>query len=322
MSSLHLFRPDLLERRSRLQAASASVSPEYLNGLIAEIDTALARIDTGGFGLCEVCHGPIEPDRLEQNPLVRFCLDHLTQAELRAHQQDLDLAAEIQRSLLPRKDVAADGWDAQYRYVPAGAVGGDYCEVAALSPGSLFFAVGDVSGKGVAASLLMTHLSAILRSLLSLDLTLKEMVVRANRLFCESTAPAQYATLVCGRASASGVEFCNAGHCPPMLVQRNGITTVESTGLPLGLFCDGQYEVRRLTLDKGDSLALYSDGITEARNPGDEEYGEERLIHSLREHLRSDPGAVTDAVLRDVVQFLGNRPLADDMTLLVLRREH
>ena len=99
---------------------------------------------------------------------------------------------------------------------PVGAVGGDYCELIVLDDGkSFFFAVGDVAGKGVAASLLMTHLSAIFRSLLSLDLSLADVVSRANRLFCESTAPAHYATLVCGRATANGVELCNAGHCRP-----------------------------------------------------------------------------------------------------------
>lgn len=315
------FRPQLLERRARLQAAAASVSAAYLNHLIAEIDSALQRIDTGSYGLCETCHDAIEADRLESNPLVRFCLDHLSQAELQAHQQDLELATQIQSKLLPPRDIALESWDAQYRYEPMGAVGGDYCELIVLGDGkSLFFAVGDVAGKGVAASLLMTHLSAIFRSLLSLDLSLADMVSRANRLFSESTAPAHYATLVCGLATEDGVELCNAGHSRPLLFQRNAVQRLDPTGLPLGLFCGGQYTVRYLSLGAGESLALYSDGITEAQDPVGNEYQEERLIRSLREHFEQGAGAMADGVLQDVARFRQTSPAVDDMTLLIVRR--
>jgi sigma-B regulation protein RsbU (phosphoserine phosphatase) len=315
------FRPQLLERRARLQAASHSVSAAYLNDLIAEIDSALQRIDGGSFGICETCHDTIEADRLECNPLVRFCLDHLSHAEMLAHQQDLDLATQIQSKLLPLRDVALENWDARYRYQPVGAVGGDYCELIALGDGkSIFFAVGDVAGKGVAASLLMTHLSAIFRSLLSLDLSLAELVSRANRLFCESTAPSHYATLVCGRATALGVELCNAGHCAPLLLQRDATHRLDSTGLPLGLFCGGQYAVRQLNLGAGDSLVLYSDGITEAQDPSGDDYQEERLIRSLRDRFEQSADDMADGVLRDVARFRQTSPPSDDMTLLIVRR--
>src|SRR4029079_5908307 len=167
----------------------------------------------------------------------------------RAHQEDLDLATQIQAKLLPSPGMALGNWDTQYRYRPVSAVGGDYCELLALKDGqSAFFAVGDVAGKGVAASLLMTHLSAIFRSLLSVDLALADVVSRANRLFCESTAPAHYATLVCGRATEDGVQLCNAGHCPPLLFLPGGVRRLDSTGLPLGLFCGAEYTALDLSL--------------------------------------------------------------------------
>jgi sigma-B regulation protein RsbU (phosphoserine phosphatase) len=320
-SAGHTFRPQLLERRARLRAAASSVSASYLNELIAEVDAALGRIDNSSYGLCDTCHDPIEADRLEANPLTRFCLDHLSQAEMRAHQQDLDLAVQIQSKLLPTRDVVLEGWDTQYRYAPVGAVGGDYCELAVLGDGkSLFFAVGDVSGKGVAASLLMTHLSAIFRSLLSLDLPLADLVSRANRLFCESTAPAHYATLACGRATADGVELCNAGHCAPLLLSRGATQRLDSTGLPIGLFCGGQYTVHNLDLAAGESLILYSDGLTEAQNPAGDDYQEERLIRSLCEHSEHSADEIADGVLRDIKRFRQNCSPADDMTLLIMRR--
>lgn len=315
------FRPQLLERRARLQAVSSAVSPEYLNDLIAEIDAALERMDRGSYGMCESCHDTIELDRLECNPLVRFCLDHLNKAEMDAHQQDLDLAAQIQSKLLPPRDIALEHWDTRYRYQPVGAVGGDYCELTVLdNGGSLFFAVGDVAGKGVAASLLMTHLSAIFRSLMSLDLPLAELVSRANRLFCESTAPSHYATLVCGCATPDGIEICNAGHCPPLLLRPDATECLDSTGLPLGLFCGGKYATRRLSLDDGDSLILYTDGITEAEDEAGDQYRDERLIRILRNHFDQGMDAMADSVLPDIARFRQTRPPADDMTLLIVRR--
>ena len=322
-SAVDTFRPQLLDRRVRLLAASDAVPAAYFNELIAEIDAALGRIDNGSYGLCETCHDPIEADSLAQNPLIRFCLDHLSQAELEAHQQDLELAAQIQSKLLPLRDTTLENWDTQYRYQPVGAVGGDYCELIVLGNGeSLFFAVGDVAGKGVAASLLMTHLSAILRSLLSLDLSLTDVISRANRLFCESTAPAHYATLVCGRASASGVEICNAGHCMPLLLKQDVTRRLDSTGLPLGLFSSSQYPVQHVSLDPGDSLVLYTDGITESQDPAGNQYEEDRLIRALRDHYNHTTEVAADSVLQDVARFRQTGSPSDDMTLLIVRRRH
>jgi len=320
-AGVETFRPQLLDRRARLQAASDAVPAAYFNELIAEIDAALGRIDKGSYGLCETCHDPIEADRLVRDPLVRFCLDHLSPAELQAHQKDLELAAQIQSNLLPPRDVTAETWDTQYRYQPVGVVGGDYCELIVLGDGkSLFFAVGDVAGKGVAASLLMTHLSAIFRSLLSLDLPLPEVISRANRLFCESTASAHYATLVCGRATESGVELCNAGHCTPVLLKQGGTKRLDSPGLPLGLFCSVQYSVLQVSLAPGDCLVLYSDGITESQDPEGNQYEEDRLIRSLWDHREQTTAAMADGVLQDVARFRQARSAGDDVTLLIVRR--
>jgi sigma-B regulation protein RsbU (phosphoserine phosphatase) len=315
------FRPRIIEKRARLQAAAQAVSAEYLGELLAEVDAALQRIDDGTYGICEACHDTIEADRLQQNPLVRFCLDHLSTEQRRAHEQDLELATEIQSRLLPARDITAGAWGTHFRYQPAGVVGGDYCEIVPSNDvASLFFAMGDVTGKGVAASLLMSHLSAIFRSLLLLNLPLAEMIMRANRLFCESTPVTHYATLVAGRTTGSGVDLCNAGHCSPLLLRRDGTERVDSTGLPLGLFCDSQYTIRHVALDLRDKLVLYSDGITEAQDPGGEAYEEDRLIGSLRAQVEENAGVLVDAVLGDVACFRRGAPQQDDMTLLVLWR--
>jgi sigma-B regulation protein RsbU (phosphoserine phosphatase) len=320
-SLIHELRPKIIERRVRLEAAARVLSAEYINDLLAEIDAALQKMDDGSFGLCETCHDPIEADRLERNPLVRFCLDHLTEAELRAHEQDLELATQIQAKLLPARHVIARDWETYYRYEPAGVVGGDYCEI--IMPAddrSLFFALGDVAGKGVAASLLMTHLSAIFRSLLSLNLPLVEVMSRANRLFSESTPATHYATLAAGITSESGVELCNAGHCKPLVWRRDGMDSVEATGLPLGLFCESQYAIRQVCLGPGESLVLYSDGITEAQDPRGNPYDEHGLTGSLNRHGHHNAIAIAAGVFEDVARFRGHIPQHDDMTLLIVRR--
>jgi phosphoserine phosphatase RsbU/P len=325
VTAAYAFRSPLIERRMRLQAASGSVSDDYLKSLLAEIDAALERIDRGSFGLCETCKDPIERDRLEADPLCRFCLDHLSREEWACHQQDLDLATQIQSRLLPQRNVSVDGWETQYRYEPVGAVGGDYCELMILGEASnqarsLFFAVGDVAGKGVAASLLMTHLNAILRSLLSLDLPLSEVVSRANRLFCESTGPAHYATLACGCTPPTGVQICNAGHCCPLLLRRNKTERLDSNGLPLGLFSGSQYTMTLCPLDSGDRLVLYSDGVTEACNPAGEDFQEERLLRSLRDRFEHPADVIANGVINDLSRFREISPASDDVTLLIVSR--
>jgi sigma-B regulation protein RsbU (phosphoserine phosphatase) len=318
---IHELRPKIMERRVRLQAAARSLSADYVNDLLAEIDATLQRIDEGSYGICETCHDPIEADRLERNPLMRFCLDHLTKEQQRAHEEDLQLATQIQANLLPAKNVTTGDWETHYRYEPAGVVGGDYCEIVAPGDGkSLFFAVGDVAGKGVAASLLMTHLSAILRSLLSLDLPLMEVMSRANRLFCESTPATHYATLVAGRTTEHGLDLCSAGHCRPLLLGKDGSEWIDSTGLPLGLFRDGRYTIRHISVNAGDSLILYSDGITEAQDAAGNTYEEERLIRSLGGCGVLNCAAMADSVLGDIARFRGTHPQHDDMTLLIIRR--
>jgi len=124
----------------------------------------------------------------------------LQRAEL---QRDLDLASQVQRNLLPQAGLRARGWETSYHYAPVGPVSGDYCDLIP-SDGQLFFVLGDVSGKGVAASILMTQLHALFRSLTAVALPLGQIVTQANRVFCESALAGQYATLMCGQAKPSG----------------------------------------------------------------------------------------------------------------------
>lgn len=312
-------RGQLLARREKLQAALAGRETEgYFAELMNEVDAALARLADGNFGLCETCHDPIEPDRLASDPLTRFCLDHLTGRERSALEQDLAMSARIQAALLPRADLSFAGWEVAYHYQPASVVSGDYCDVIP-GAGELLFLLGDVSGKGVAASILMAHLHAMFRSLITVGLPLGQMLTQANRLFCESTMPNSFATLVCGRATAGGeVEIANAGHCPPLVKRPASVQNIGAGGLPLGLFCEGQYQTETIGVDPGDRLVLYTDGLSEARNASDAEYGTGRIKSLLATTAAARSSA--DVLIRDWTAFRGPVPQHDDVTLMVIRR--
>lgn len=212
-------RTDLLDRRDRLVAAmSGRGGNAELRRLLGEVDAAIERHDSGTYGLCETCGDPIEQELLRSDPLICFCIDHLSRADRDALERDLALAGKVQRALLPKQDVAAHGWEIHWRFEPAGLVSGDYCDliVSRRDEDGLVFVVGDVSGKGVAASLLSAHLNALFRTLADAGLGIGEMMHRANRLFCESTLESHYATLVAGRARPDGtVEWSNAGQPAP-----------------------------------------------------------------------------------------------------------
>lgn len=310
----------LEERKRRLEQAIA-LAPRNgsLASLLHEVDSALERMGKGSYGICEECHEPVEEDRLLADPLVRYCLDHLTQSQRTALQRDLDLASEVQRNLLPQANLRAGCWETSYHYAPLGPVSGDYCDLIP-SDGQLFFALGDVSGKGVAASMLMTQLHALFRSLAGMALPLGQIVTHANRVFCESALAGQYATLVCGQAKPNGeVEIHNAGHLPAIVAGQGGVLRIESTGLPLGMFCEAEFSATRLQLEAGDTLFLYTDGLSEARNAEDE-YGVDRVTQLVRQQTGRRPTELIAACLDDLNGYADYSLHSDDLTLLAIQR--
>jgi len=314
----------LLERKKRLQTAVSDPAPaEYLVNLLHEVDAALSRMNDGTYGICETCHDSIENERLLVDPLIRNCIDHLSAAEQRALERDLDLAYQVQNGLLPKPDITIDDWNVAYHYEPAGPVSGDYCDliIPENGTGSFYFLLGDVSGKGVAASILMAHLHAIFRSLVGLHLPVHELVERANGIFCSGTLSTHFATLVCGRADKHGTfEICNAGHPLPLLAHGGKVESISAGGLPLGLSCEQKYSHAKGTLPSGASLVLYTDGLTESRNRSNEEYGVERFTGLLREQSTLSPRELIGASLQDLTSFRSGVQKVDDLTMMVIHR--
>jgi phosphoserine phosphatase RsbU/P len=326
VTDLHLLRDQLVLRRSKLETATVQArtarhsraETANLVLLLEQVDKALERMDVGSYGMCEECNGEVEAQRLLADPLARVCLDCMKPAEARALERDLELAARIQVGLLPKQDLHAGSWKVAYFYDPAGLVSGDYCDVVTHGR-ELYFMLGDVSGKGVAASMLMANLHAMFRVLVPTGLPLQELVERANRIFCESTLPTQYATLICGRAKECGeVEISNSGHLPPLHLSSNGVQAIESSTVPVGLFCDQQFSTTKINFSPGDSLLLYTDGVTEALGPDGSEYGAGRLSQLLAECQSRSSKELVEKCINDVLAFRASAQKNDDQTLMVL----
>ena len=315
-------RSELEQRRSRLQSAVRSSSADAsLLSLLSDVDAALTRMDDGTYGICVTCHDPIEKDRLLADPLVQFCLTDLTHDEQRALESDLALASRIQKALLPPANFSAKGWEIRYHYAPAGLVSGDYCDLLESSEGILF-ALGDVSGKGVAASMLMSHLHATLHSLADSGLPLERMVEAANRVFSGSTLAGQFATLVVGRLYPDGaVEFVSAGHLPLLHIRGSEAWPQAATGVPLGMFGNARFQAHRMSLTSGEALLIYTDGLSEACNAGGEEYGIERVKSVTARHPARSADEIITGCLSGLRNFAADAKQTDDLTVLALRRK-
>lgn len=317
-----IIQDQLLERRSKLQDALIDFGEnKELSSLLNEVDAALARVSHGIFGICEICKGEIEPDRLMANPLTKFCLGDLTIIQQQQLQKDLELASLIQKSLLPKEDLCLKGWSFSYKYEPLSLVSGDYCDLVNVNDEEFYFMLGDVSGKGVAASMLMVQLQAMFRSLISVKLPLVELVERVSSIFCESTMPMHFATLVCGKVSKCGeVEICNAGHLPPLLVQKDNLIGIEATGLPIGMFNNESFSSKKFTISNNDTLLIFTDGLTEAENSFGDEYGKDRLGELLSKYSLEPLDRLMNFIVDDLNGFRAGKHLSDDLTIMAIRK--
>ncbi len=242
--------------------------------------------------------------------------------EKRRMESDLEVAREIQQSLLPH-DFPELSWASIYGFnQPARQVGGDYYDVFLTDDGDLGFAVGDVSGKGVPASLVMSTLQSSFLAESSAHDDIAKVCERVNEFLVQRTTPERYATFFAARLSADGtLLYVNAGHNPPMLLRDGEVHRLSGGGLPLGLFRGRTYELQESELRPGDLLLVFTDGVTEANDPAENEFGEERLLEVARANRDTDVRSLTEKVFAAIAEFsLGLDNPHDDITLLTVRR--
>ena len=314
-----MIEEQLLDRRERLRAASLFAGGDFqFAGLLGEVDAALAKLGNGHYGECEDCHDSVEPDRLLVDPLMKVCLGCLDDKQRGALEDDLQLAYDIQQGLLPKVGVKCDKWSVHHAYEPAGIVSGDYVDIIELDD-EFYFLLGDVSGKGMAASLLMSNLHAMFHSLVPMELPMADLMTRANRLLAESSLANQYATLICGKANRAGeVEISNAGHLSPILMKHGVKGSLNCPGLPLGMFSEAEFAVNKVRLSPGDSLLLFSDGVTETMNGDSAEFGVDRLFAAIDCVEQTGPLGLIEKCLEHVGLFRGAAHRHDDLTMLAL----
>lgn len=250
---------------------------------------------------------------------------HLRALEQERLEREMHLAAEIQRQILPKGAPQVPGLQLAGWNRPARQVGGDYYDMFPTQNGRMGLVVGDVSGKGIPAALMVSTLHSALRLLLDQTGIGPPLLEKLNRHILESSMPNKFITMFLAELDpeTGHLLYVNAGHNPGLLLRADGrVEELGSGGVPLGLLPGSRYQAREVTVEPGDLLCLYSDGITEAESVEEEEHGTERLCNVLRAHRGALAlGEVLDAIRESVEVFSRGRPQGDDQTLLVARRE-
>jgi sigma-B regulation protein RsbU (phosphoserine phosphatase) len=242
---------------------------------------------------------------------------------LKLMQEEMKLAYEIQMDLLPKEAPRLDGYDIAGVSIPAKTVGGDYFDFITLGDRSLALCLGDVSGKGMPAALLMANLQATLRGQALVDPSPADCLKRSNALLFRSTDADKFATLFYGvlDGATHRLIYANAGHNYPLLLKPGEEPVrLDLGGLVLGCLEEFRYVEGTAAFDPGDTLLIYSDGITESLDANEEEFGEERLAAILRAGGADASGRLIDRILTAVRAHAGDLTQRDDMTLLVIRR--
>jgi sigma-B regulation protein RsbU (phosphoserine phosphatase) len=238
--------------------------------------------------------------------------------------EELAVARSIQESILSGRKRCFPTVDVAALSIPSRQVGGDYYDLVEVHGGGIGIAIGDVSGKGVPAALLMSMLHAALHAQVNGSARIAPTLARMNEILCEATSVDKFATFFYGvfDPAAARFRFTNGGHNFPFLLRADGsILRLEAGGLILGLFPESTYEEAEVALEQGDLMVFFTDGVTEEESPDDEDdlFGEERLLAVIQKHRNESASRLVSEVRREVAAFRGAGGFSDDFTLIVLR---
>jgi sigma-B regulation protein RsbU (phosphoserine phosphatase) len=243
--------------------------------------------------------------------------------ELDRQEAELGFALKVQQALFPRGLPADQGLEFAATCIPARGVSGDYYDIFELEDGRLIFAIADISGKGISAAILMASLQALLRAVVPNGHSPGDVCRRLNSHLHQITDASRFATFFYAewRRDLRQLSYINAGHNPPFLLTAQGCRTLDLGGLPLGIMPDSEYEAGEVSLQSGDTIVLYSDGITEAGLAEDRPFGEKRLEEIVRTNREKPLMKIQALVLGAVRGWLRNEA-EDDMTLVLVRAEN
>ncbi|HWW60385.1 MAG TPA: SpoIIE family protein phosphatase [Thermoanaerobaculia bacterium] len=253
----------------------------------------------------------LETTRLREEAILKAKID-----------EELRTAYAIQSRLLPATLPAIEGYAFAGTNKPCKTVSGDYFDVLVRPSGKIYFVIADVSGKGITAALVMSSLATAFNIFTRTDPTPAELVAELNVTLAPKTAPTKFVTLVAGvlDPSTGVVEFANAGHVPPLVISSRGVEQLKSTDMVVGLFTTAKYRNQSLTLAAGDSLVLFTDGVTEAENEKEDQLGLEPVAEALAELHGATASQLLATVETRVQKFIGATPAGDDVTMLAVSR--
>ncbi|HLL72992.1 MAG TPA: SpoIIE family protein phosphatase, partial [Pyrinomonadaceae bacterium] len=239
-------------------------------------------------------------------------------------EQELNLAREIQQRFQPSNAPNVTGYEMQGISFPCYEIGGDYYDFIERPDGRMVIALGDVSGKGTSAALLMSSLHAAMHAQIPAHKALGDTISAVNRYLAETIPMNRFITLFCAELDpATGLlSFLNAGHNPPLIAHAGGsMEQLAAGGIPLGIVADAVYREGRTQLHPGDALVIYSDGVSETQNAAGEEYGPVRLYNTVARYLESTAAGIRDKIEADLTKFAQGTPAGDDITLVIVKRQ-
>ncbi len=245
------------------------------------------------------------------------------QMERERLEREQQVASEIQQRFLPASAPHVEGYELQGISFPCYEIGGDYYDFIQREDGNMVVALGDVSGKGTAAALLMSSLHAAIHAQADTHDSIVSTIQAVNKYLTESIPPNRFVTLFYAELDPERgrLTFLNAGHNPPLIVHAGGtMEQLASGGLPLGIMADAEFREGRTQLHPGDVLVIYSDGVSEAVNPTGEEFGPTRLYEVVARNLDASASGIRDRIESALTKFCQGTPAADDITLVIVKR--
>jgi sigma-B regulation protein RsbU (phosphoserine phosphatase) len=273
-----------------------------------------------GHLLSAASRSAIETVATEAASAIESARLYREEAEKARLDNELRLAAEIQRALLPDADQSGAHFDVTAASIPCRGIGGDFYDYFPLPSGAFGFALGDVAGKGPPAALLTAMIQGVFSAQVLSAASPAQVMATVNTSLIRRSIQNRFATVLYGALSPDGrLIYSNAGHNPPVLIKRDGVQRLETGGLIVGLFPQAKYDEETLQLEDGDLLVVFSDGVTEAFNSAGEDFGEARLLACLQTHRDCAPADVLQRILSSVREFTAGAAQSDDVTALVLK---
>jgi phosphoserine phosphatase RsbU/P len=287
------------------------------------IETSLEKIEDKTLGVCVICHGHVESRLLEMDYTAAVCLDHYSEGELRRLESELELSQVVQRALLPQRLPSIRGVELAAFSRPSEIIGGDYFDFFQFRDGTHGLVIADVSGHGVSAAMLMSSLQMAIRTMAPDTDSPAEILERINRFYIHNIHFTTFVTifLACFDPATLTLTYVNAGHNPPAVRRRtdSSITWLTPTAPAIGLAEEFYPRTESISFAEGDSLLLYTDGVTEVMSIGNEQFGQERLAELVQQNADRPAPDLLQAVRQALNSFGGNRPLVDDVTMVALK---